>query len=175
MENAVLKCLKERRSVKNYDSSRKISDEELSLVLEAGTYAPTGRNRQSPVMVAVRNEETISELSKINAQILGSDSDPFYGAPCVIVVFADSTVNTGVEDASLVMGNLLNAAHSIGLGGCWIHRAKEMFETEKGKILMKQWGLDEKYVGVGNCILGYRIGDMPVTRPRKEGYVIMVD
>lgn len=175
MENAVLKCLKERRSVKNYDNSRKISDEELSLVLEAGTYAPTGRNRQSPVMVAVRNEETISELSKINAQILGSDSDPFYGAPCVIVVFADSTVNTGVEDASLVMGNLLNAAHSIGLGGCWIHRAKETFETEKGKILMKQWGLDEKYVGVGNCILGYRIGDMPVTRPRKEGYVIMVD
>ena len=175
MENAVLKCLKERRSVKNYDSSRKISDEELYLVLEAGTYAPTGRNRQSPVMVAVRNEETISELSKINAQILGSDSDPFYGAPCVIVVFADSTVNTGVEDASLVMGNLLNAAHSIGLGGCWIHRAKETFETEKGKILMKQWGLDEKYVGVGNCILGYRSGDMPVTRPRKEGYVIMVD
>ncbi|MBQ8742990.1 MAG: nitroreductase family protein [Clostridia bacterium] len=175
MENEVLKCLKERRSIKSYDNSRKVGDTELSLILEAGTYAPTGRNRQSPVMVAVRNADVIDEMSKINAEILGASSDPFYSAPCVIVVFADTNVNTAIEDASLVMGNLLNAAHSLGLGACWVHRAKETFETEKGRALMKKWGLGDNYVGVGNCILGYRNAEMPATRPRKEDYIIRVD
>ncbi len=174
INNAVIKSLKERRSVKNY-IDRQISDEELDTVLEAGMYAPTGRNRQSPLMVAVRDKETVKKLSALNASILGSDGDPFYGAPCVIVVFADTSINTHMEDASLVMGNLLNAAYAVGLGGCWIHRAREMFETEEGKELMRTWGVDERYIGVGNCILGYRNGDMPVVRPRRDGYVIKID
>lgn len=174
INNTVIDALKERRSIKNY-IEKQISDEELDTVLEAGKYAPTGRNRQSPLMVAVRDRETVKKLSKLNAAILDTDSDPFYGAPCVVVVFADSSVNTGIEDASLVMGNLMNAAHAIGLGGCWIHRAREMFESEEGKKLMREWRVDEKYIGVGNCILGYRNGDMPVVRPRKEGYVIKID
>lgn len=175
MENQVIKCLKERRSIKKYDSEKKVGDEELEAILEAGTYAPTGKNRQSPLIVAVRNEATVRKLSEMNAKILGSASDPFYGAPCVVVVFADSSINTALEDASLVMGNMLNAAHSLGLGGCWIHRAKEMFETEEGKELMREWGVDERFVGVGNCVLGYRSGDMPTLRPRKDGYVIKID
>ncbi len=174
IDNTVINALKERRSIKKY-IDKQISDEELNTVLEAGKYAPTGRNRQSPLMVAVRNKETVEKLSKMNAGILDTDSDPFYGAPCVVVVFADSSINTGVEDACLVMGNLMNAAHSIGLGGCWIHRAREMFDSEEGRSLMREWGVDEKYIGVGNCILGYREGDMPAVRPRKEGYVINID
>ena len=174
IKNTVIDALKERRSIKNY-IEKQISDEELDTVLEAGKYAPTGRNRQSPLMVAIRDRDTVKRLSKINAEILGTDSDPFYSAPCVVVVFADSTVSTAIEDASLVMGNLMIAAHAIGLGACWIHRAREMFEAEEGKALMREWGVDEKYVGVGNCILGYRNGEMPITRPRKDGYVIKIE
>lgn len=174
INNEVINALKERRSIKKY-LDKQISEEELSTILDAGTYAPTGRNRQSPQIVAVRNKETRDVLSKLNAEILGSETDPFYGAPCVIVVFADTTVNTGYEDACLVMGNLLNAAHAIGLGGCWIHRAKEVFESKEGRALMRKWGVNEKYAGVGNCILGYINGELPSVRPRRDGYIIKID
>ena len=167
IENSVIDSLQSRRSIKKY-IDKQISDEELDTILESGKYAPTGRNRQSPVMVAIRDRDTVKKLSKMNAEILGSESDPFYGAPCVVVVFADMSVSTGFEDACLVMGNLMNAAHAIGVGSCWIHRAREMFSSEEGKALMREWGLSESYVGVGNCILGYRDGDMPAVRPRKE-------
>ena len=173
-DNIVIKSLKERRSVRSYKSDQ-ISDELLDTVLEAGMYAPTGRNFQSPLMVAVRDKETVKQLSEMNAAIMGSDGDPFYGAPCVIVVFADPSIHTYHEDGSLVIGNLLNAAHACGLGSCWIHRAREVFETDAGKKLMREWGVDEKYVGIGNCILGYTQGEAPATRPRKDGYVIKVD
>ena len=174
ISNEIINALKERRSIKAYLDTQ-ISDEELDTVLEAGMYAPTGRNRQSPLMVAVRDKETVKRLSRLNAEILGGSGDPFYGAPCVVVVFADTSINTHMEDASLVMGNLLNAAHAVGLGGCWIHRAREMFESDEGRALMREWGVDERYIGVGNCVLGYRSGDMPVVRPRKDGYVIKID
>ena len=173
-ENIVIKSLKERRSIKAFKGDQ-VPDDLLDSVLEAGMYAPTGRNFQSPLMVAVRDRETVKQLSEMNAAIMGSDRDPFYGAPCVIVVFADSSVHTHREDGSLVIGNLLNAAHACGLGSCWIHRAKEVFETEAGKKLMQKWGVDEKYVGIGNCILGYTDGESPVARPRKDGYVIKID
>ncbi len=174
INNAVIKSMIERRSVRSF-SSEQITDEELNTVLEAGTYAPTGRNLQSPLIVAVRDKETVKKLSDLNAAVMGSDSDPFYGAPCVVVVFADPSVHTYLEDGSLVMGNLLNAAHACGLGSCWIHRAKEVFESEEGKALMRKWGVDEKYVGIGNCILGYTQGDIPNARPRKDGYIIKID
>ena len=168
-----IELLKQRRSVRSYES-RQIPEEILDQILEAGTYAPTGMNRQSPVMVAVQDRDVIRLMEQENAAVMGNpEGKPFYGAPTVIVVFADARCRTGFEDACLVMGNLLNAAHSLGLGSCWIHRAKEVFQTEPGKALMAQWGLDENYYGVGNCILGYA-AEAPEARPRKENYIIKV-
>lgn len=163
--------LKERRSIRSYKPNQ-IAEEELCAVLEAGTYAPTGMNRQTPVIVAVQDPEIIARMEEENAAAMGrSGSHPFYGAPTVLVVFADSSCPTGFEDACLVMGNLLNGAAAVGLGSCWIHRAREVFKTPYGKSLMEKWGLDERYVGVGNCILGYAT-ESPAAKPRKEGYII---
>lgn len=164
--------LKERRSCRKY-SSKPVEKEKLDLILEAGTYAPTGRNAQSPVIVAVRDPKTVKELSKLNASVMGADTDPFYGAPVVLIVFADSTVNTYRDDGALVMGNLLNAAYAVGVDSCYIYRAREAFKTQEGKKYLEKWGLDEKYEGIGNCILGYgeECGIRPVSA-RKEGYII---
>lgn len=175
IQNEVLSAIAARRSCRAYQPEQ-IKPEELDAVLTAGTWAPTGMNRQSPVIVAVQDKETRDKLSAINASIMGSNGDPFYGAPTVLVVLADRNAHTHVEDGSLVMGNLLLAASSIGLGSCWIHRAKETFETEEGKALLRKWGLDpEKYRGVGNCILGYPApGGVKPAAPRKENYVVRV-
>ncbi len=170
--NEVLNNIKTRRSIKKYKPEQ-IKEADLDMILEAGTYAPTGRNLQSPVIVAVQDKETVERLSKLNAKILGSDSDPFYGAPTVLIVLADKNINTYKEDGSLVMQNLMLAAHSLGLGSCWIHRAKEMFETEEGRELLTKWGIPENYEGIGNCILGYADIE-PQVRPRKDGYIIRV-
>ncbi|MGN0553491.1 MAG: nitroreductase [Oscillospiraceae bacterium] len=169
--NETIKTLTSRRSVRSYKETP-VPDDVLNEILTAGEYAPSGKNRQPCVMVVVRDKETIKKLSKINAEIMGSDKDPFYGAPTVVVVFSDSTVNTYLEDGSLVMGNLMNAAFSLGVDSCWIHRARETFETDEGKALMKKWGLDEKYVGIGNCILGYADGERIQPAARKDGFVI---
>ena len=170
--NETLKVLKERRSIRRYKAEQ-IKNEELNAILEAGTWAPTGMGKQSPVMVVVQYRETIAYMSKLNAEIMGKpDTDPFYGAPTVVVVLADSTNANWVRDGSLVMGNLMNAAASLGLGSCWINRALELFDRPEGKELLKKWGLDEKYRGVGNCILGYIDGEIPTPKPRKESYII---
>lgn len=161
-----------RRSVRKY-TDRQVEDALLDKVLEAGLYAPTGMNNQAPVMVAVRDKETRDKLSRMNAAVMGASGDPFYGAPCVIVVLTDPERMTWVEDGSLVLGNLMNAAHSLGLGSCWIHRAKECFDTPEGKALLKKWGVPESYRGVGNCILGYA-AEEPVTKPRKAGRIIKI-
>ena len=139
MENEVIKTLTERRSVRAY-SKKQVEDEKLQLILKAGTYAPTGMGMQSPVMVVVQDEETVALLSRLNGKVMGTSSDPFYGASTVVVVLADKTVSTHVEDGSLVMGNLMNAAFSLGVDSCWIHRAREVFQTEEGKELLKKWG-----------------------------------
>ncbi|MBE6811713.1 MAG: nitroreductase family protein [Ruminococcaceae bacterium] len=171
--NQTIQDLKQRRSVRQFKDEQ-VCEELLDIVLEAGTFAPTGMNRQSPLMVAVQNKETIEKLRKMNAAILGNpDADPFYGAPTIIVVFADNNVRTFREDGSLVIGNLCNAAHAVGLGACWIHRAKEEFETEEGKALMKEWGVAENYEGIGHCILGIP-AVIPETKPRKENYIIKI-
>lgn len=169
--NETVKVLTTRRSVRSY-SGRRVEKEILEEIMEAGMYAPSGMGRQSAVMVAVTDPERVYDLSIMNAAVLGADSDPFYGAPAVIVVFADSTVNTYIEDGSLVMGNLMNAAHSLGVDSCWIHRAREVFETAEGKALMKKWGIDEKYKGIGNCILGYTDKPVPAAKPRKGDFII---
>lgn len=165
--NATLEALKKRRSCRAYKAEQ-ITDTELEAVLEAGTYAPTGMGNQSPVIVAVQDKAVISLMSKLNAAVMGADIDPFYGAPTVLVVLAPKHAMTYVEDGCLVMGNLLNAAGALGLGSCWVHRAKEVFETSEGKELLKQWGLDETYEGIGNCILGYRADEMPAPAPAKR-------
>ena len=161
-----------RRSVRKY-SDRQVEDEKLDKVLTAGLYAPTGMNNQAPVMVAVRDKETRDRLSRMNAAVMGASGDPFYGAPCVIVVLSDPERMTWVEDGSLVLGNLMNAAHSLGLGSCWIHRAKECFDTPEGKALLRAWGVPENYRGVGNCILGYA-AEEPEAKPRKSGRIIKI-
>ncbi len=163
-----------RRSIRRYKKEQ-ISAAELDAVLTAGTYAPTARGTQSPLMVSVQNAEDIAVLSRINAQVWGRDIDPFYGAPTVIVVFAEGGNPNAVQDASLVMGNLMNAAHAIGLGSCWINRARESFETPEGKALMAKWGVTGDWSGVGNCILGYPDCEPPAPKPRKDGYVIKID
>lgn len=172
--NEALKVLKERRSIRKYKKDQ-INDEQLNQILEAGTYAPTGMGQQSPIMVVVQNEETIKELSKMNAEVMGTDGDPFYGAPTVIIVLADIACRpTYLEDGSLVMGNLMNAAHAVGVDSCWIHRAKEVFESERGQELLKEWGVEGDYVGIGNCVLGYRDCEYPKANPRKENYIVRV-
>ena len=165
--NETLQTLKNRRSVRAY-LPKQIKEEELQQILEAGIYAPTGMGAQSPIMVVVQDKETISYLSKLNAEVMGSTSDPFYGAPTVIIVLADKNRGTCVEDGSLVIGNMMNAAASLGVGSCWIHRAKEVFESSEGKELLKKWGIHGDYIGVGNCILGYADGELPAAKPRKE-------
>lgn len=170
--NETLKVLKERRSVRKY-KAKQIRDEELNAILEAGTWAPSGMGLQSAVMVVVQDPATIAKLSKANAEIQGKPgTDPFYGAPTVVVVLADSSSRNWLQDGSLVMGNLMTAAASLHIGSCWINRAMEYFDTAEGKDLLKQWGLPETYRGVGNCVLGYVDGDLPAPKPRKDGWII---
>lgn len=171
---STLKDLKERRSIRAYKPDQ-IKDEELQKILEAGTYAPTGKGMQSPRIVVVQNKETRDYLSELNAKYLESDSDPFYGAPTVLVVLASKDRPTCVEDGSLVMGNLMNAAYAVGVGSCWIHRAREVFDSEEGKALLKEWGIEGNYIGIGHCILGYPAdGAVPQAKPRKDDYIVYV-
>lgn len=129
---------------------------------------------QSPIIIVLQDEETIAELSRLNAKIMGRDGDPFYGAPTVAIVLADKNRPTYIEDGSLVLGNMMNAAYSIGVDSCWIHRAKEEFESEEGKELLKRWNISDDYVGIGHCILGYRDGELSQAKPRKENYVTII-
>lgn len=168
-----IEALTTRRSCRSFKQEQ-IKNEELQMILACGLNAPSGKNKQSSKIVVVQNQEEIKELSKLNAIIFGKDVDPFYGAPTVIVVLADKTKMTYIEDASLVLGNLMNAAHSLGIGSCWIHRAKEEFETEEGKELLKEWNISDNYVGIGHCILGYIEGNLSVPKPRKEDYVTII-
>ena len=173
VKSTTMEDLLTRRSVRSYTDEIPPM-EVIEEICKAGTYAPTGMNRQSPIIIAVTNRELRDRLSKLNAAVMGADNDPFYGAPVVLVVLADKNVHTYVEDGSLVMGNLMNAAHALGLGSCWIHRAKEVFESEEGKQILADLGIEGDYVGIGNCILGYTAGDYPEAKPRKENWVYWV-
>lgn len=170
--NEVLNSLKTRRSVRAYQDTQ-VPDAVLDQVLEAGLYAASGMNNQKVIMVAVRDKETRDYMSRLNAAVMGAETDPFYGAPCVVVVLYDPDCATGREDASLVLGNLMEAAHAVGLGSCWIHRAYQVFESPEGKALLRQWGLPEHLTGVGNCILGYA-AQTPADKPRREGRIVKI-
>ena len=166
--NETIKNLLERRSVRGYKEDL-VPEEVLNEILEAGEYAPSGMGQQGTLMVVTQNPELVAKLSKMNADVMGTESDPFYGAPTVVVVFADSNMPTCVENGSLVMGNLMNAAHALGVDSCWIHRAREVFASEEGKALKAEWGVPESYVGIGHCVLGYRYGEYPKAKRRTLG------
>ena len=171
--NEALKVLTERRSCRSYKPDP-IPPEILDQILEAGTFAATGMGKQSPVMIAVTDKKTRDQLSKMNAAVMGASNDPFYGAPVVIVVLADRAVPTHLYDGSLVMGNLMNAAHSLGIASCWIHRAKEEFDSAEGKAILKNLGIEGDYEGIGHCILGYAALENKAAAPRKENYIYRI-
>lgn len=159
-----------RRSIRSYRPDM-LPREVIEKIAEAGTYAPTGMNRQTPIIVAVTNKELRDRMSRLNAAVLNMDSDPFYGAPAVLVVLAERSAPNHVYDGSLVMANLMLAAHAMGIGSCWINRAREVFDTDEGKAILRDLGIEGDYEGVGNCILGYTEGEEPQAKPRKENWV----
>lgn len=170
----VLTTIQTRRSIRKFKSDM-IPREILDQIITAGTYAATGMNGQSPIIIAVTNREMRDSLSRLNAEIMGSQNDPFYGAPVVLIVLADKSRGTRVYDGSLVMGNLMLAAHELGIGSCWIHRAKEEFERPEGRELLRSLGIEGDYEGIGHCILGYVEGDYPKVAPRKENWVYYIE
>jgi nitroreductase len=170
--NNALDVIYNRRSIRKYKPEQ-ISNEELEAVLKAGVCAPTGMNRQSPIIIALQNKEDIAYLSKLNAAVINSAYDPFYGAPTVLIVLAQADSPHAVQDGSLVLGNMMNAAKAVGLGSCWINRAKEVFAGCEGKALLQKWGVKGEYIGVGHCILGYPDETVEM-KPRKENYVYYV-
>lgn len=176
MKTEALEVLKNRRSIRKFQKTQ-VNQDTLDLVLQAGTYAPTANGDQQPVIVAVRNPEQVEELDRLNARVLNSEghAHPYYGAPMILFVLAPADGIAPVEDASLVAGNLMNAAYAVGLGSCWIHRAREVFETEEGKELLKKWGLPENMMGVASIAMGYPDCEMPKAAPRKKDYIVQVD
>ena len=176
--NETMKTLLGRRSVRTY-LPRPVEPEKLDEILQAGLYAPSAMGRQSVTIVLVQDAETLAQLRSLNAQIMGKpDADPFYGAPAAAVVLTDTALageENGRCDGALAMGNLMNAAASVGVSSCWINRAEEVFAEPQGKALLRRWGLPERLMGVGNCILGYAAGEIPAPKPRKADFVKFVD
>jgi len=173
--SAVLNAMKERRSARKYKPDM-VPQEVIDQIIKAGLYAASGKGEQSAIIIQVTNKELRDKLSKMNCEIGGWQEgfDPFYGAPVVLIVLGKKSWPTHVYDGSLVMGNLMLAAHDLGIGSCWIHRAKEEFETQWGKDFLKSLGVEEEYEGIGHCILGYADGVLPKAADRKENRVLYV-
>ena len=172
--NETLETLKERRSCRSYKPDP-VPAEILDQILEAGTYAATGMGRQSPVMIAVTDKKVRDQLSRMNAAVMGASNDPFYGAPAVLLVLADKSSANHVYDGSLTMGNMMLAAHALGLGSCWINRAREEFDSDEGKEILRELGIKGNWEGIGHCVVGIPEGDLPEAKPRKEGRVLWVE
>lgn len=170
----LLKKIQTRRSIRKFKPDM-VPKAFLDEIIKAGTYAATGMNTQSPIIIAVTNKEMRDKISDMNARIMGTKSDPFYGAPVILIVLADKNCANRVYDGSLVMGNLMLAAHELGIGSCWIHRAKEEFETEEGREILRSLGITGEYEGIGHCALGYVKGDYPKIPERKENWVYYID
>lgn len=172
--NEIINAMIERRSCKNYKSDM-LPKADIEKVIEAGLWAANGRGLQTPVIVAVTDRKIRDALSKLNAAVMGANSDPFYNAPVVLIVLAPKEHPNRVYDGSLVMGNMMLAAHSMGIGSCWIHRAKEVMDMPEGKEILKKLGLDGEWEGIGNCVLGYAEGDLKEAQPRKENRVYWIE
>lgn len=168
-----LKVLESRRSCRNFKSDM-IPEDVLEKIIKAGTYAATGMGKQSPIIIAVTNKEMRDKISAKNAEIMGVAKDPFYNAPVILIVLAKKDISTHVYDGSLVLGNLMNAAEDLGVASIWIHRAKEEFEDDFGKEILKALGITEEYEGIGHCALGYAAEPVKPAAPRKENYVYYI-
>ena len=172
--NQVIEAMLSRRSCRSYKPEQ-VREYTLQEILLAGTYAASGMGRQSGKIVVVQDKDTIEQLRAMNAAVMGNpNSDPFYGAPTVCVVLADPDVSTWQEDGSLILGNLMLAASTLGVASCWIHRAQQEFDSPEGKALLEKWGIPTRYRGVGHCILGYAAADLPAAKPRKADYILRV-
>lgn len=169
-----LEVIRTRRSVKSY-ADTPVPRDLVAQVCEAGTWAPCGMGKQAPIILAVTNKELRDRIAKLNAGVMGSNGDPFYGAPVVLIVLADKAVGTYLYDGSLTMENMMLAAHDLGLGACWIHRAKEVFASDEGKAILKDLGIEGDYEGIGNCILGYPKAELPAPKPRKDNYIVWAE
>lgn len=173
METNFLKIIRTRRSCRSY-KPQQITDEQLNAVLEAGTFAPTSRGLQSPFIVAVQNKVLLERLAGMNAEVMGVSTNPYYDAPTYVLVFVPEEAPNGIQDGSLVLENMMLAAHALGLGSCWIHREREIFATEEGKQMMREWGLPDGLIGIGALSLGYPKGEYAPAKPRKEGYTRVI-
>ncbi len=173
--NETLMVLETRRSCRNFKPDM-VSEEDLKAIIRAGTYAATGMGKQSPIIIAVTDKVLRDEISEANRKIGGWDEgfDPFYGAPVILIVLAKKDVWTHVYDGSLVMGNLMNAAASLGVASIWIHRAKEEFESDFGKGILERLGITDEYEGIGHCALGYAAEPEKEPAPRKDNYVYYI-
>lgn len=172
--NEIIKAMKERRSIRRFkpDMPDKAA---LDQIIEAGLYAASGMGRQGAIIVAVTNKEMRDRLARDNAAVMGREGDPFYGAPAILIVLADKRVPTSIYDGSLVMGNLMLAAHALGLGSIWIHRAKQEFETPEYKKLLSDLGVEGEWEGVGHCAIGYADMPLPAPAPRRDGRVYRIE
>jgi nitroreductase len=168
-----LTTLKTRRSCRAYKPDH-VEEEKLNAIIEAGTYAATGMGKQSPIILVIKDQAVRDQLAKLNAAAMGMDIDPFYGAPELLVVLANKAMPTYIYDGSLVMGNMMNAAADLGVASCWVHRAKEEFESKEGKAILKKLGIEGDYEGIGNLILGYASKPAANAAPRKENYVYCI-
>ena len=173
MNQDLLTLIKTRRSVRAYRSDP-VPEELLDEVLEAGTYAPTAMGRQSPVIVAVTSPEYRARLSQLNAAVMGADSDPYYGAPVIVIVLADGNAKTFIEDGSCVLENLMLAAHALDLGSVWVNREREIFDSDEGKALLREWNLPDTLRGVGAIALGYPAAPAKPAAKRKDGYIVRI-
>lgn len=174
--NEVIKAMKERRSIRKF-KAKMPPKADLEQIVEAGLYAANGRGRQAVITIAVTDKELRDKLSAVNNEIMGGPegNDPFYGAPAILIVLANKEVPTAPYDGSLVMGNLMLAAHSLGLGSIWIHRAKEEFEMPEYQKLLKDLGIEGEWEGIGHCAVGYIDGENPAAAPRNDGRVFWVE
>ena len=174
MKTEALEVLKNRRAIRKFKPEQ-ITEEELQAVVEAGTYAPTGGGKQGVQIVVVQKPEDVAEVNRLNGAVMGNpNGKPYYGAPTILLVFETEDCMTHELDGAAVCTNLLNAAYAVGLGSCWIHRTKQVFESDEGKALLRKWGLSETLVGVASVALGYADGDAPQPKPRKADYVVRV-
>lgn len=174
--NEIIKAMEERRSIRKFKPEMP-KKEDLQQIVEAGLYAANGMGRQATITVAVTNKELRDKLSAVNCKIGGWDEsvDPFYGAPAILIVLAEKDWRNRVYDGSLVMGNMMLAAHSLGLGSIWIHRAKEEFEMPEYQQLLKELGVEGEWEGIGHCAVGYIDGEMPEAAERKPNRVFWVE
>lgn len=170
--NEVIKNIMSRRSCRTFDPAKMPSDEATKQITEAGTWSPTSRGMQNPIIIAVTNKQLRDKIMKMNAEVMGApNTDPFYGAPCILIVLVKESPNA-VYDGSIVLQTMMLAAESLGLNTCWIHRAKEEFESNEGKEILKQLGIEGEYVGVGHLALGYTSAPIPEPKARKDNYVV---